>query len=312
MFGSTTKLTAPESFKLFIDDYHCRQIFFGCSHDNGFARLLETYMNDPAYLSKVTLLEGVPFEKELVDLPYETKKFPLLFRDTKISVVAPVGSPPVKNVHPFTGLPTRFPSSRTSSAQGSYVLDSPMIAKLVPNMPRTPSSSTLASDGTPAIKPITSWASKAAAPVPAVPASPLYQPVDREEVIARNRAGQRVDPRCRDYDKAEVDRVKKIKMCNVHFLRNECPYGDNCTHLHNYKPTSAEIATLRLVARMAPCQSGSGCQDIKCLYGHRCPAPPAKTKLPLGTKNCIFGETCKFPDELHDIDCNVVKTVVIR
>jgi hypothetical protein len=305
---------SPESFKLFIDDYHCRQIFFGCSHDNGFARLLEEYMTDPAYLSKVTMLEGVPFEKELAVLPYAKKKFPTLFRDTKIFATgAPTGSPAVKHYNLFAGLPTRFPASRTSSGQDHYLMDSPVFTKLATNLPRTPSSSTLASDGMPAVKPVVgSWAAKAAAPAPLVSASPTYQPANRDEVIARNRTGQRVDPQCRDYDKAEVDRVKKIKMCNVHFLRKECPYNDNCTHLHNYEPTDSEIATLRLVARMAPCQNGSSCQDIRCIYGHRCPAPPAKTKLPKGTKNCIFGEACKFPDELHDIDCNVVKTLVIR
>ncbi|KAF2681628.1 hypothetical protein K458DRAFT_343184 [Lentithecium fluviatile CBS 122367] len=305
-----------ESFKLYVDDYHCRQIFFGCSHDNGFARLLEEYMTDAAYVAKVTLLEGVPFEKELVALPYKTKTFPGLFRDTKISVLgAQDPSPAVKNYNVFNGLPTRFPPARTSSGNDSSALmDSPVLAKLARSLPRTPSSSTLASDGMPAaIKPAPcSWAAKAAGPPPPVTTSPTYRPASREEVIARNRLGQRVDPPCRDYDKAEVDRIKKIKMCNVHFLRLECPYDNNCTHLHNYEPTDNEIATLRLVARMAPCQNGSGCQDIKCIYGHRCPAPPAKPKMPKGSKSCIFGETCKFPENLHDVDCSVVKTLVIR
>jgi hypothetical protein len=182
------------------------------------------------------------------------------------------------------------------------------------SLPRTPSSSTLASDGFPAaIKPtVGTWAAKAAAPAPPISQSPTYKPANREEVIARNRAGQRVDPPCKDYDRTEVDRIKKIKMCNVHFLRNECPYESNCTHLHAYKPTKDELSTLRLVARMAPCVNGSGCQDIRCIYGHRCPAPPHKTNHHKGMKSCIFGESCKFPPELHDIDTNVVKTLVIR
>lgn len=182
----------------------------------------------------------------------------------------------------------------------------------MPNIPRTPSTSTLASDGgwqeARHAKPM-NWAAKAAAPAPPKTPTEDYRPMNREEVIARNRQGQRVDPPCRDYDKAEVDRIKKIKMCNVHYLRRECPYGDNCTHSHDYKPTADEIRTLKLVARMAPCIYGSGCSDIKCIYGHRCPAPPSKK-----TKNkpCLFGEQCKFPPEMHDIDTNVVKTLVIR
>ncbi|KAF2646060.1 hypothetical protein P280DRAFT_512267 [Massarina eburnea CBS 473.64] len=313
-----------EMFKLSIDDFHCRHIFFGCSHDNGFARLLEKTMDDDSKVKRVVLLEGAPFEKELLSLPYKTKKLDGLFRDSKLNVHKANGIntgvqavPTVqKNYSIVTGLPSRFPPapSRASSNGNGLVMDSPNFANVAPNLPRTPSTSTLASDGLPAaIKPMMNWAEKAAAPPPPIvhPSSPKYEPVNREEVIARNRAGQRVDPQTRDYDKAEVDRVKKIKMCNVHFLRRECPYGTNCTHLHHYEPTPSELATLRLVARMAPCQNGSGCQDIKCIYGHRCPAPPSKTNRSKG-KSCIFGESCKFPPELHDLDCNVVKTLVIR
>ncbi|CAO2655243.1 Nn.00g103070.m01.CDS01 [Neocucurbitaria sp. VM-36] len=315
-----------ESFKLFSQDYHCRRVLFGCSHDNGYARALEECSDKAETLDKVILLEGVPFEKELISLPYSTKKFPGIFRESKIVLwgnafttsqpCTPLdsGSPGSKTFSMLSGLPTRFPPPRVPV---SALMDSPIPAKAsMMNLPRTPSSSTLASDGFPALKPapvaMNSWAAKAAAPAPSVSESPAYKPTNREEVIARNRAGQRVDPPCKDYDKAEVDRIKKIKMCNVHFLRNECPYDANCTHLHEYKPTKDEISTLRLVARMAPCQNGSGCQDIKCIYGHRCPAPPHKTHQIPGTKSCIFGESCKFPPDLHDVDTNVVKTLVIR
>ncbi|KAI4715037.1 hypothetical protein J4E89_000723 [Alternaria sp. Ai002NY15] len=213
-----------------------------------------------------------------------------------------------------TGLPSRFPAPSKSP-----IMDSPLPNRAtMMALPRTPSTSTLASDSTfPALKPdppapLLNWAAKAAAPPPPVTETPVYKPANREEVIARNRAGQRVDPPCKDYDKAEVDRMKKIKLCNVHFLRAECPYDTKCTHLHAYKPTSDELATLRLVARMAPCSNGSVCQDIRCIYGHRCPAPPNKIHYAKGTKSCIFGESCKFPASLHDIDTNVVKTLVVR
>ncbi|KAI4919977.1 hypothetical protein J4E90_002117 [Alternaria incomplexa] len=213
-----------------------------------------------------------------------------------------------------TGLPSRFPAPSKSP-----IMDSPLPNRAaMMTLPRTPSTSTLASDSTfPALKPdppapLLNWAAKAAAPPPPVTETPVYKPANREEVIARNRAGQRVDPPCKDYDKAEVDRMKKIKLCNVHFLRAECPYDTKCTHLHAYKPTSDELATLRLVARMAPCSNGSVCQDIRCIYGHRCPAPPNKIHYAKGTKSCIFGESCKFPASLHDTDTNVVKTLVVR
>lgn len=66
--------TVTETYKLYLYDYHCRQILFGCSHDNGYARLLEQF-TEPEVLSRVTLLEGTAFEKELAVLPFPTVKF---------------------------------------------------------------------------------------------------------------------------------------------------------------------------------------------------------------------------------------------
>jgi hypothetical protein len=316
-----------ESMKLFSQDLHCRCVLFGCSHDNGYARALEECADRPEVVGKVVLLEGVPFEKELVPLPYTTKKFPGLFRDAKIVLS---GAPSAYNYAPITnhtetpppgpksysmvpGLPTRFPAPDRPTG----LMDSPLPsnAVLANAFPRTPSSSTLASDGALVVKPVANtWAAKAAAPPPpsSANASPVYRPARREEQVSRNRSGQRVDPPCKEFDKTEVDRVKKMKLCNVHFLRRECPYNSACTHDHSAHPTEAEIATLRLVARMAPCTNGSGCQDTRCIYGHRCPAPPHRSYHVTGTKSCIFGEACKFPPDLHDIDTHVVKTLVVR
>lgn len=251
------------------------------------------------------------------------KKFPGLFRESKIvlsnsyinarpTIAAESPTSGQRNYSMLSGLPTRFPAPTRPPG----FLDSPLPSRAVMAdrvMPRTPSSSTLASDEAAHSKPAMTWASKAAAPPPPITAeSPVYRPHNREEGIARNRAGQRVDPQSKDYDKTEVDRVKKMKLCNVHFLRDECPYSAGCTHEHAPKPTKDELSTLRLVARMAPCINGSGCNDIRCIYGHRCPAPPSRTLHVKGTKSCIFGENCKFPSELHDIDTSVVKTLVIR
>lgn len=313
-----------ENFKIFSQDYHCRKLLFGCSHDNGYARVLEECSDKPEIVSKVILLEGVPFEKELLPLPYGTKKFPGVFRDSKLVALGTNAPPPVRPLQPSgisspataskvydvaPGLPGRFP------APPPQVMDSPIPGRASMALPRTPSSSTIASDGFVAtLRPalvVNSWAAKAAAPPPPASASPAYEPADRNKVIARNRAGQRIDPPTKDYDKPEVDRIKKLKLCNVHFLRQECPYDMQCTHKHSYQPSRSEIVTLRLVARMSPCLMGSACQDYKCIFGHRCPAPPSNKKVPKGTKSCIFADTCKFPLELHDIDTNVVKTLVV-
>jgi hypothetical protein len=289
--------------------------------DNGYARSLESFTDRPDIVQRVVLLEGLPFEKELVPLPYPKHQFPGLFRESKLvlSAAAPAynyapqaqttpgsSSPGLKNYNMFSGLPTRFPAP----IRPPGIMNSPLpprAALAASNMPRTPSSSTLASDGLLQLK--LSYAANAAAVPPPVTE---YKPMNRDEVISRNRAGQRVDPPSKDYDKAEVERFKKLKLCNMHYLRNECPWLQGCQHIHDAVLTKDEIATLRLVARMAPCSGGSACQDISCIYGHRCPAPPSRTHQPKGSRTCIFGEFCKFPSELHDIDTNVVKTLIIR
>ena len=117
------------------------------------------------------------------------------------------------------------------------------------------------------------WANAAIAAPPTHMASPPPTPKPQSSSarihgIQRNRFGERVDPIMK-YDKEEVNRVRKIKMCNVHFLRGDCPYGDECTHTHFYKPNKNEIQTLKFVARGTPCRFGTACDDEKCIYGHK-------------------------------------------
>lgn len=273
---------------------------------------------DQGHLRRTTLLEGVPFEKELAALPFPTKKFEGLFRDSKISFY---GAPPTyapgafvapKTYNIVAGLPTRLPPPVRPLSQGLGLANSPLPAATAPA--RSHSVSTIASEGPSRSHTPFTWAAKAAAPPPPVtePPVPKAAPKTMEPVVSRNRAGQRVDSPGREYNKPEVDRIKRMKLCNVHYLLGNCPYGINCPHDHEYNASPGDIATLRLVARMAPCLNGTVCDDPKCIYGHRCPAPGKKTKVLPGKKPCIFGEECKFPLVLHNIDEKVVKTTTIR
>lgn len=239
-----------EILKLHLYDFHCRHIFFGCSHDNGYARLLED-LGDRSAFDRITLLEGVPFEKELTVLKskYETTKFEGLFRTTKINVYQ-------------QQFPAHMISQLSNAAQPQY--QSPY----QPSMNRsTPTPSSAASSMNPMA---TSWASTAVANVGRmVSPPPTPQPAPATaQTIPRNRHGQRIDPVVK-FDANEVERVKKLKMCNVHFLRHDCLFGDDCTHDHFYKPNKNELQTLRHVARMTPCKFGTECDEIKCIYGHR-------------------------------------------
>ena len=135
-----------------------------------------------------------------------------------------------------------------------------------PVVARTPSSTSTTNSS---MNPMAaSWASTAIstpANVASPPPTPQPTPVAS---IPRNRYGERVDL-LMNYDKNEVKRVQKLHMCNVHYLRMDCPYGDECSHAHDYHPNKNEMQTLKYVARMTPCRFKTECDDIKCIYGHR-------------------------------------------
>ncbi|MCJ1388175.1 hypothetical protein MMC18_001020 [Xylographa bjoerkii] len=285
-----------ELFKLFVNNSHCKHIIFGCSHDNGYARLLEDIAGQ-AMPTQITLLEGVPFERELAIMKsrYLFTRFDNLFRSTKINIYQPQYQQP-QQIRPLPMSQSQSMSQITPSKMNNLqslhssglhngVPDGLPIAQVAspvqqpqqtgyqspyyPSMTRTPSDSTNNSMMNPMAA---SWATKAISAPPAQIASPppTPQPANLENAnkIPRNKFGQRIDPTIQ-YDKNEVKRVQKIHMCNVHFLRRDCPYGDDCTHDHFYKPNKNELMTLRFVARQTPCHFGSACDDIKCIYGHR-------------------------------------------
>lgn len=240
-----------DNLKLQLYDYHCRHILFGCSHDNGYARLLED-LGDLSANDRITLLEGVPFEKELTMLKskYKTTKFEGLFRTTKINVY--------QTQYPSQPTPQLTPVQSQYQSPYQPVMSRPAPASAPP--PNTSPMNPMA----------TSWATTALSSTSRIVSPPpTPQPTPAAvQTIPRNRHGQRIDPVVK-YDANEVERVKKLKMCNVHFLRQDCIFGDDCTHDHSYKPNKNEVQTLRHVARMTPCKFGTECDEIKCIYGHR-------------------------------------------
>ncbi|KAL8827583.1 MAG: hypothetical protein Q9170_006958 [Blastenia crenularia] len=294
-----------ELFKLQLSDYRCHHIFFGCSHDNGYARLLEQY-TEPSLTVRVTLLEGVPFERELslMKNQYSNVRFEDLFRTEKINIYnLPqhfVPQAPVSSSTPMA----RAPSEAAAAPPLQNVYQSPYQPVTVnPNPNPSPAPSNTSTMNPKA----TSWASTANAAAqlvspPATPTPTVSYPMTSEE-IPRNRYGQRIDPPV-VYDKEVVNKVRSLKLCNVHFLRRDCAY-DPCTHSHKYKITKNELQSLKTLARMVPCFYGSECDDPKCIYGHRCPFSVT------GRKDCSFGDNCKFERELHGLDATVVRTTKV-
>ena len=287
-----------------LNSRSCHHIILGASHDNGYARLLEDI--DPKFKSKITLLEGVPFERELRNIAaeFETTKFGSLFRGTKIVVpsqsslyragtngseLSDRGYEPAMRSYDSKSYTNGNGSGSVNGGSSCSASPRPVVAHAV-----------LATNGA------STWAKTVTrAPSPPSPTHSNHAVQDPSD-IARNRKGQRIDATIVAPDPQERLRVARIKMCNVHYLQRACPYGDTCTHDHKYRPNPGELAILRYMNRIIPCRNGTGCEEVKCMYGHRCQRPVEGT-----SKTCRFGNDCRFSADMHGIDTRIVKTTTI-
>ncbi|KAL9113096.1 MAG: hypothetical protein Q9227_002708 [Pyrenula ochraceoflavens] len=279
-----------ELFKHHLDDCHCHQIFLGGSHDNGYARILEESLSREDHQEKVTLLEGVPFERELKELTryFQRAKFPTVFRENKINVNHQTWAPVVRPYKPTS--PDIPPPPGLFATRSASSLD--------PGSPK-PTYSSITAKAPTTVR--ASISASATSPAPN-PTAPVFTP--SVNPIKRNRQGQRID----DYDKTipahEINKIKEKKLCNVHYLLGEC-YRDLCSHDHSYTPSERDRKVLAHVARMTPCHSRTACDNPKCIYGHRCTQNDPKKD------GCYYGETCHFWGWGHMIDEEVVKTTKV-
>lgn len=268
-----------EQLKLSLHDYHCRQVIFGGTHT-----LLDANVEDERLRSRATLLQCTLSDPKA---SCKSVSFPEIFRTTRITT-------DFANSTPRTATPVS--ASYATIGNGQYsVLPSP-------NRTQTQSpASSIASGESPSVKK-TSWA-KLAASVAPLPQKDMVPRVATPTPTLKNhnKKGQRIDPPF-DYDWNTLQSVKKIKMCNMHYLHPDgCKWpASKCNHRHDYEPTEAELKVLRCVSRETACHNGPNCDEVVCVYGHRCPFPavPEGSMRGLG---CILGEKCRFPREMHGI-----------
>ncbi|GLB07284.1 hypothetical protein AtubIFM57258_002613 [Aspergillus tubingensis] len=267
-----------EAFRVNLYNCHCHQIFLGCADTNAYAQILVDIMEDIDLVGRVTLIEGITFEKDLAKIKaaYRVSQFPEILRNTKITPVwapwkAAVASKPPPALTP-SPRPGAVPLSRTSTSTSTNA--------------STSMSSTSARPSTPGEFQVVQ--SKSITPA-------------RPKIVERNKYGQRVDRvDFKSIPREEMNRLKKLKLCNLHYLLGECTI-DNCQHDHSRKLTRSELSVLTAIARMTPCRYGLDCDDPECTYGHRCPhAEPGK-------KDCYWGSNCRFDPAAHGIDTNIVK-----
>ncbi|GAD91710.1 C-x8-C-x5-C-x3-H type zinc finger protein [Paecilomyces variotii No. 5] len=271
-------------FEDFVRGFNGSRLLFdfvdvGTGKDRADDKLAEETLADRELTGRISLIEGAPFERELESIKssYRVTKFPDLFRNSKIV--------------------TSLANLKSATLSAPLAVRSPNqpVATLTRTSTNTTSSSATAT---------TSWASISATPGDVKISTP--KPSTPAPKVERNKYGQRIDRlEFKTIPKEELNRVKKMKLCNVHFLLGECPNDEKCYHDHDHKLTKSERVVLQSIARMTPCHYGPECDDPKCIYGHRCPLSEA------GKKECFWGSNCRFDTSAHGIDTQVVRVTKV-
>ncbi|KAL8801664.1 MAG: hypothetical protein Q9182_004301 [Xanthomendoza sp. 2 TL-2023] len=73
-----------EQLNLFINNSYCKHIMLGVAHDNGYVPALDPYKNDPAAVSRITLIEPLHVGWEFSKLPFKVTHFESLFRSQEL------------------------------------------------------------------------------------------------------------------------------------------------------------------------------------------------------------------------------------
>ncbi|OAG42448.1 hypothetical protein AYO21_03324 [Fonsecaea monophora] len=289
----STKEKVLDQFRTNLYDCHCHQVILGCSGDSRYTKALEDTIKDATVLSHITLLEGIPFEKEIATLRdnFKTTKFDNVFRITKLAVTGGIAKGPLQAVTATLPALSRVESNGTNGSTSSSSTPALTWASLTaqPSAPVSKAPSTTRTSTPTSMK---------------SPDTVVAKPVAK--TIERNRHGQRIDKVDSSIPNHEIQRIKKLKLCNIFYLQGAsyCT-TNNCSHSHTYPLSKGERNVLREVARMTPCYYKLDCADPECIYGHRCPQNKPDDS------GCWYGEDCRFFGWGHGIDTRVVKTTKV-
>ncbi|KAJ9613484.1 hypothetical protein H2200_003426 [Cladophialophora chaetospira] len=292
----STREKVADQFNLNLYDCHCHQVILGCSSHTHYAKLLQETIKDNFLISHITLLEAVPFEKDMVPLKdtLKTTTFDNIFRTTKLAAAPAIPKGPLQAVTATLPALARVESNgttgTTSSSSTPAITWATLTAQPTPPASKAPSTTRTSTP--------TSMKSPDGLAASVKPAT--TKPIDR------NRHGQRIDKVDSSIPNHEIQRIKKLKLCNIFYLQGAtyCT-SNNCSHSHTYPLSKSERNVLREVARMTPCYYKMDCSDPECIYGHRCPQNKPDEN------GCWYGQECRFYGWGHAIDTRVVKTTKV-
>lgn len=233
--GGNTDGKKPPKFagelKWHLNNYNCRAIILGASHDNGYARVLNAVACEHAgALGRIKLLQGPPFGREFEDLPYGRVEYTDVFSSEKFDTNRPQQKP----LAPPPGLPP--PATAISHERAASQPSNP-----------PPGSYAAAVVTVPAFTPPSSIGN-------ASPKATKATPVISEASL-----------------KEAVRKVKQLhpKPCNNHYLKGDCLYTHlDCKFGHEYQLSAADIHAMRKLAATKPCNWGRECINERCYYYH--------------------------------------------
>ena len=287
-----------EMLRLSLHDCHCHQIMLGCSNKE-YAGTLEEVAQDSELVGHLTLLDGIRHDKEITALSqhFKTANFGNVLSSCKPHVTPTFPKPPpglLAAMPALAKVDSNTTNGTTSPACGTPRMNWAAVAVTAQVPPPPPM---LARPEN--VKPTRT-------PTPGSSVSLETKPKPSNANIDRNRAGHRVDRSDTAIPNYEVQRVKKLKLCNVYYLQSakDCS-ASHCSHRHDYPISNYERKILREVARMTPCYYKFDCDDPDCIYGHRCPQSKP------GEQGCYYGDDCRFYGWGHGIDTRVVKTTKV-
>lgn len=285
--GSASK-KIKESYRHDFLNIHCHQIFLAALANNELDALLDENPDMPSH-ERVILLEAQGLgPNDRFNQGLQTISLNTIL--TKVPIEPSMKIPPTKIATPVLARIESNSSSRTFHSRPPSAASTPNLTWAAmtaqPFVPKSNETNSGASTPPP---------TKDAPTAKATPSS-----------VPRNKYGQRVDAVDNTVPYQELQRIKKMKLCNVYYLQGKTACNGGCNHSHTYPISSHEKKILREVARMTPCRNRLDCDDPGCIYGHRCPqSKPDK-------KDCFYKSDCRFIGWGHGIDEKVVKTHNIK
>lgn len=219
-----------ESYRHDYINVHCHQIFLAALANEDLSALLDE-TPDVAVHERVTLLEPIGLQSsDRFDHAIQSIKLEGYLTKVGAETVA-MKTPAAKVATPVLARIESNSSSRTANSGQASATSTPILTwAAMTAQPFVPKPGDVRSG--------TSTPMSTMTPPPAKPVVPS---------VPRNKHGQRVDNVDQSIPYQELQRIKKMKLCNIFYLQGKNACSGDCGHSHTYPLKTAERNILKEV-----------------------------------------------------------------